>query len=301
VSEVELAPTGARASVIERLAHHEPSGSTFTDASLEQQFKIATAISNAVEAVPRGYRKQPGAVLLALAWAQAHELDILTTIQNVSFIEGKAVVDATMQRALAKRAGYELAIETTQDSASVTISQHGQRIGSAGFTMEEATDAELTEKKNWRHHREDMLVARATARVIRRYAPEVLLGMMSSDELDDDAPQLVDDESEAGGTERREVQAAGAQSSPEPPPTGPGSVSSTPSSLWASATEMRADMKARGIGTPAAVREAHRLAEDRGIEPPAGTLDAIYRYSESHPSYVEAFAAWVRNHDVTEP
>ena len=33
-------------------------------------------------------------MLLALAWSQQHELDILTTIQNVAFIDGKAVVDA---------------------------------------------------------------------------------------------------------------------------------------------------------------------------------------------------------------
>jgi ERF superfamily len=67
---------------------------------------------------------------------------------------------------------------------------------------------------------------------------------------------------------------------------------------WSTPTEMRADMKARGITTPAAQREAHAIAKANGLEPPVGSLDAIYRYPDPH--FVAAFAAWVRNHDELE-
>ena len=67
---------------------------------------------------------------------------------------------------------------------------------------------------------------------------------------------------------------------------------------WSTPTEMRADMKARGISTPVAQREAHAIAKANHLEPPVGSLDAIYRYPDPH--FVAAFAAWVRNHDVIE-
>ena len=118
VSDVEVFKgRDARGEAITRL--HHPTA--ISGADLEGQFRIATAIANATEAVPRSYRKQPGAVLLALAWSQQLELDILTTIQNVAFIEGKAVVDATMQRALAKRAGYEVWWMVEADRVTVAI------------------------------------------------------------------------------------------------------------------------------------------------------------------------------------
>jgi ERF superfamily len=67
---------------------------------------------------------------------------------------------------------------------------------------------------------------------------------------------------------------------------------------WSTPTEMRADMKARGITTPAAQREAHAIAKANNLEPPEGSLDAIYRHPNPH--FVAAFAAWVRNHDELE-
>ena len=178
----------ARGEAIARL--HHPTA--ISGADLEGQFRIATAIANATEAVPRSYRKQPGAVLLALAWSQQHELDILTTIQNVAFIDGKAVVDATMQRALAKRAGYEVRMMVEADRVTVAIYQGGTELGDATYSMADAKEAGLDQKNNWKKNREDMLVARATTRAIRRFAPDVLLGMLSTDEVDEPVANVVD-------------------------------------------------------------------------------------------------------------
>jgi protein-disulfide isomerase-like protein with CxxC motif len=295
----------ARAEAMERAAH--PAGKAIANATLREQFEIATSIANATEAVPRSYRKQPGAVLLALAWSQQHDLDILTTIQNVAFIEGKAVVDATMQRALAKRAGYELTITVDPTSAAVTVVQRGRALGTATYTLGDADKAGLLGKQNWKRNPEDMLVARATTRAIRRFAPDVLLGMLSSDEVDEGADVVEIAATGAGGV-------GGVALVSEPPPPDPASddapesdapaasASPPPPTPWAdipwtNVTDLRDDLKARGITNADAIRESHAIVDRLGLETRAGSLGTILAHPS--PGFAEAFYAWVVNHDET--
>ena len=307
----------ARAATLERLAHPTGGGAIAT-ADLEGQFRIATALANATEAMPRAYRKQPGAVLLALAWSQQHGVDVLTAIQSVSFIEGKAVVDATMQRALAKRAGYVLTITVGADAAVVGIHQGGRELGSATYTLGEAETAGLAGKSNWQKNPEDMLVARATTRAMRRFAPDVLLGMVVSDEVDESAdvvelattpfvngPPLTNDpEREADHAAPAENKTEDGAGEVEPenvpdevPPTVPPPVGGA--SGWNTADAMRTDMKARGITTADVVKWAQDEAKRLGVPTPAGSLNAIWRHPS--PEFAAALVAWVRNHDEQQP
>lgn len=288
----------ARAATLERLAHPAGGGAIAT-ADLEGQFRIATALANATEAMPKGYRKQPGAVLLALAWGQQHGVDILTAIQSVAFVDGRAVVDATMQRALAKRAGYNLSITVGADAAVVEVHQHGTMLGSAVYTTADAELAGLAAKTNWKRNPEDMLVARATTRAVRRFAPDVLLGLLVSDEADelgdvvDLSPTPAPAEPE-GAPSPADVPEADDHPAPTTP-TGSG-VESGP---WPTVDDMRADMKARGLTTPVVVRWAQDEAKRLGVPTPAGHLNAIWE----HPAdeFRAALLAWVRNHDLAEP
>ena len=310
----------ARSATLERLAHPAYGTGAIATADLEGQFRIATALANATDAMPRAYRKQPGAVLLALAWSQQHGVDILTAIQSVAFVEGRAVVDATMQRALCKRAGYELGITVGADAAVVTIAQGGRELGSATYTMGEAETAGLAHKTNWKHNPEDMLVARATTRAVRRFAPDVLLGMLVADEADEvdegadvvaiTPPPAEPDEHDGhtidvGPVTVGEPETEGAPSparhEPEAdnPPADPPPVGGESVGPWPDANAMRADMKARGLKTADVVREAQALAHSLDVVTPAGTLDAIFNHPS--PELANALVAWVRNHDETQP
>jgi len=169
------------------------------EAELELELRKAHAIARAGDAIPKGYRGNDGAVLLALEWSQHHGMTLLQAMQCVSFVQGRPVVDATAQRALAERAGYQvIPTEITPSSATVTVSRDGVAIGIASYTLDDAKRANLLGKDNWRTNPEDMLVARATTRAVRRYAPTVLFGLATPDEIDDPL----------------EIPAA-----PEPPPT----------------------------------------------------------------------------------
>ncbi|HKY15999.1 MAG TPA: hypothetical protein VJM33_13825 [Microthrixaceae bacterium] len=285
----------ARSAAVER----HPASGQVANATLREQFEIATSIANATEAVPKSYRKQPGAVLLAIGWAQEHDVSLLTAIQNVAFIEGKAVVDASMQRALAKRAGYELEITVSDHTAAVHILQGGKALGSASYSMEDARQAGLADKNNWRRNPEDMLVARATTRAIRRFAPDVLLGLVSSDEVDE--PADVVELAEVGGVGSEEPESRPVPTHPVSDEQGesdgpPAPSSSPPASAWADENALRDDLRARGLTVADAVRESYAITETLGIEDRAGNLRAIHRHPS--PEFVQAFAAWVANHDV---
>ena len=159
------------------------------DAQLSVALREAQTIAKAGDAVPRGYRGNPGAVLLARAWADQRGLDILTALQTVSFVQGRPVIDASMQRALAKAAGYRVLIpQATPQAATARVVERssGEVIGEATYTIDDANRAQLTGKDNWKRNPEDMLVARATTRAMRRFAPEVMVGLVAGeDELDE--------------------------------------------------------------------------------------------------------------------
>lgn len=165
-----------------------------TRSELGDQLAYATAIGDSRDALPDSYRKNPGAILLAREWANSRGLDLLTAIQNVNFFKGKPIVDASMQRALAERAGYRIIVsDTSPQAATVTvIDQNGVVLGTDTYGIEEAKLAGLTGKDTWRKYPTEMLVAAATRRALRWHAPSVLLGVYDRDELDDDGRISVD-------------------------------------------------------------------------------------------------------------
>jgi hypothetical protein len=142
-------------------------------------------LAKAGDCLPRAYRDKPGAVMLIDQWARARNIDTLTAMQNVAFIDGKPVADATFQRALASRSGYTITFADVSRKAATAIVIYGSdEVGRATYTWEDGQLAKLTEKDNWKKNPEDMLVARATTRALKRYAPDVLLGIMTEDEIE---------------------------------------------------------------------------------------------------------------------
>lgn len=201
------------------LRSRKSNGVAVKESNLEAELKYANAIAEAKQAIPAAYQKNPGAVLLAQEWASARGIDLLTTIQTVAFISGKPVIDATMQRALAKRAGYDVTVEVGADSATVGVSQDGKEIGKSTYTMADAKLAELDKKDNWRKNPKAMLVARATAQTMRWYAPDVMVGVFTEDELDapiDILTPLVEDVIVEGEVDDAEVVDAEVVEDPAP-------------------------------------------------------------------------------------
>jgi len=154
-------------------------------AELDVRMKHANAVAAAKQALPQSYANNPGAILLAQEWAQTRGVDLLTTIQSVSFISGKPVIDATMQRALAMRAGYEIDITVDDKAATCSLSRDGKACGTSTYTIDDAKIAGLLGKDNWKKNPKAMLVARATAQTMRWHAPDVMVGVFTEDEIEE--------------------------------------------------------------------------------------------------------------------
>lgn len=152
---------------------------------LDVELRYAKAVASAGDVLPRSYRGNPGAVLLAKAWADSRGVDVLTAIQTVAFIDGKPIVDATMQRALADRQGYDVrVVDVSPQAATVEVWRGETMRGAATYTLEDAASAGLANKQNWQRHPQAMLVARATTQALRWFAPTVVVGIIDADEID---------------------------------------------------------------------------------------------------------------------
>jgi len=148
-------------------------------AGLDVEMAKATAIAKAGDLLPRTYRANPGAVLLAMDWADRVGLSVMDAIHGVAWVQGKPVIDATLLRALAIKAGYRVLVteaSRTSATAKVVLTTTGETLGSVTYSMEDAKTAGLAGKDNWKKNPEDMLVARATSRAVRRYCSDALVG-----------------------------------------------------------------------------------------------------------------------------
>jgi hypothetical protein len=148
-------------------------------AGLDVEMAKATAIAKAGDLLPRNYRSNPGAVLLAMDWADRVGLSVMDAIHGVAWVQGKPVIDATLLRALATRAGYRVLVtdaSRTSATAKVVLTTTGETLGTVTYSMDDAKTAGLAGKDNWKKNPEDMLVARATSRAVRRYCSDALVG-----------------------------------------------------------------------------------------------------------------------------
>lgn len=291
--------------VSRQLAPVEPT-QTVAMAQMDAEFRMAQAIARAGDMLPRNYRDKPGAVILVNQWAKAHGVDMLTAMQTVAFVQGRPVIDATMQRALAERAGYAIKIpDATRESATVEVWKDGERVGSATYTWEDATTAKLVGKDNWKNNPEDMLVARATTRAIRRHAPSVMIGMADPDEAYDTDPVAVLAPTQNSGEVVAGSTAAPADPVADPPAATVAEADSPdvvdaeviddppaepePEAPKMTLTQLEAKVKAAGKGKAETIQQAQALAANIDGATLPGTLGQIL----ASPEVLPAVVAWL--------
>lgn len=164
------------------------------------QMQMATVLAESGDMVPARFRDRPGAVFAAMQHAKALDITVWLALHR-TFVtdDGDHGMYADLMHGLVVRAGHEVIPESvtparvSEDGKTVTgqctlrlkrwDKPHGDYVES--FTMEQARTAILLHKKNWVRYPDDMLYARALARLIRRYAREYVLGFgYLPDEID---------------------------------------------------------------------------------------------------------------------
>ena len=148
-----------------------------------QSFQEWAKVVAVAGAIPDALRGKPADVFVTVM----HGLDLglrpMQALNLVYVVKGRPSLSAEGMRSLILDAGHELEIESDDKKATVRARRNGSdRWVEASFTVEQAKKAKLS-GANWDAYTEDMLVARATVRLARRYFPDVTNGLASAEEL----------------------------------------------------------------------------------------------------------------------
>lgn len=158
--------------------------------TMENAWSLAQRICN-TEFVPKGLRGSAEKVLAALLLGQEKGIGAMTALQHIDVIEGKAVSNSELKQALAQSAGARIRVV---ESSATRCVIHAWPAGEGGeptvvtWTIDDAKQAGLTGKDNWRKYPKRMLFRRASADATAMVAAAAIVGLPPSiDELEDDA------------------------------------------------------------------------------------------------------------------
>ena len=176
--------------------------------------------------VPATFKDKPGEATAAILAGYEVGLSPLAALNAIDMIQGRPSFKAITLRALVLSAGHDMWLAESTPGRCVV---RGQRRGSSHvqesvWTIERATQMQLTTKEQWKKQPQAMLVARATSECARLVAPDVLLGVpYSSEEVADfdtfAAPSAPAAEPKRRTARRTTVAALEPPLDPGPPPT----------------------------------------------------------------------------------
>jgi len=129
--------------------------------------------------LPASYRKQPANVLVAIEYGNALGLAPMVAIQTIHVVDGKPTASAQLIGSLVRRAGHRLRVtgDAKHAIAEIVRSDDPEYTFRAEWSLERATQANLTGKGVWKQYPDAMLKARAITEVARDACPEVLAGV----------------------------------------------------------------------------------------------------------------------------
>lgn len=111
--------------------------------------------------------------------ARSLNLNPLQGLMGVHFVQDRLCLEASLMAAVAKRnGGYSFrAIKHDDTIAHIAIlDAKGNKLGESSFSMEDARNAGLSTKDNWRKYPRNMLWARAMANACRWYCSDAFGG-----------------------------------------------------------------------------------------------------------------------------
>lgn len=155
--------------------------------------QIASAISR-TEFVPKEFRGDPDKTATAILYGKSLGLDPLAALSNVFVVHGRPAVYSRTMVALAQRAGVEFErTEATEQQVTVQARRRGaERWQAFTWSIARATKAGYTTNAKYKTDPIGMLTAKAFAEAVRILAPDVLMGIAVSEEVElgdyDDTP-----------------------------------------------------------------------------------------------------------------
>lgn len=148
--------------------------------------KLADYVSE-TEFVPKALRGKAPAIAASILAGREAGIPPMRALAHIHMVDGRPSMSAEQKRAQALAAGHEIAYaETTSTRCVVKGRRKGSEMwSSVTWTMDDARQAGLANKENWRKHPRRMLEARATGELCDMLFPDSTAGLATYEELSD--------------------------------------------------------------------------------------------------------------------
>lgn len=162
----------------------QPASLGFEPATLDDAWRLAKLVV-ASGLAPKAVRTPEAAIVMILTGRELG-LTAMQSIRSIHVVEGKPLLSADLMLALCLRlptCEMFSCIETTDAVASFTAKRRGQPETRLSFSIEQARNAGLSGKDNWKKYPAAMLRARAIAALARLVFPDAFVGVYEEDEI----------------------------------------------------------------------------------------------------------------------
>lgn len=245
----------------------------FLPRSFSDLMTMAKYLANS-QLVPSAYRGKPDDVAAAVLAGAEVGVPPMSALRNIFMVDGKPSFSAALTSGIVLQhpdCVYFRLVESTDKKATYETLRVGmEEPVTMSFTMEQAEQAGLTGKKNWKMYPAAMLRARCEVALGRVVYPDRLAGIYLPEELGSDS---MGDVIDAEIVETREPEAPGEEDFPE---------IETPK-----AKEPEPEPKEEGPATEEKTKEPGALLDD-------GQLDTIRQLCDEHGIAKTALDDWCR-------
>ena len=141
---------------------------------------------------PKSVRSPEAATIIVMTGRELG-LTAMQSLRSIHVVDGKPLLSADLMLALVKRhkdCEAFVCVETTGKIATFIAKRRGEPEQRLSFTIDQAQEAGLTGKDNWRKYPDAMLRARAIAALARLAFPDAFVGVYEEDEIQ--APRRVE-------------------------------------------------------------------------------------------------------------
>jgi hypothetical protein len=153
----------------------------------------AAAKLSASKIVPEAFKDDPGACLIAIDTASRMDIPLLMVLQNLYIVKGKPSWSGSFVIARLNSCGRFTPLDFVMEGDCDTLSCYvqtvrrsdGRTIKGTTITMEMARAEGWLGNAKWKNMREQMICYRAASFFGRVHAPDVILGMHTTEEVED--------------------------------------------------------------------------------------------------------------------
>lgn len=163
---------------------HQPASIEGYAANLETKFEVAKLLLRS-GMLPSHY-KTPEAVLTAILYGRELGFSPIRALNSITVIQGRPTLEAQALKALAIAHGGIIKTVEWTDRVCTLECTRGAWTDSATYTLDDAAKAGLVNKDNWKRMPRAMLYARAVSIVVRNMFADVLGGLYSREEIEDE-------------------------------------------------------------------------------------------------------------------